>query len=75
LVEACAQAHDPCIDGGEEEKEWFKERGTAACRTIEDDVGGKLFERFESLYCHESKVEILGPKVEIIRYRAGCQPQ
>ena len=75
LVEAGAQAHDPCIDSREEEEEWFKEGGTAACRTIEDDIGGKLFERFESLDCHEGKVEILEPKVEIIRYRAGCQPQ
>jgi len=75
LVEAGTQAHDACVNRSEEEKEWFKEGCAASSRTIEDDVGGKLFERFESLYCHESKVEILGPKVEIIRYRAGCQPQ
>jgi hypothetical protein len=75
LVEACTQAHDACVDGGEKKKERFKEGCAAACRTIEDDIGGKLFERFESLNCHEGKVEILGPKVEIIRYRAGCQPQ
>ena len=75
LVEAGTQAHDACVNRSEEEKERFKERCAASSRTIEDDIGGKLFERFESLDCHEGKVEILGPKVEIIRYRAGCQPQ
>ena len=75
LVEAGTQTHDARIDGGEKEEEWFKEGCAASSRTIEDDIGGKLFERFESLNCHEGKVEILGPKVEIIRYRAGCQPQ
>ena len=75
LVEASTQAHDACVNRSEEEKDRFKEGCAAASRTIEDDIGGKLFERFESLDCHEGKVEILGPKVEIIRYRAGCQPQ
>ena len=75
LVEAGTQAHDACVNRSEEEKERFKEGCAASSRTIEDDIGGKLFERFESLDCHEGKVEILGPKVEIIRYRAGCQPQ
>ena len=75
LVEAGTQAHDTCVDGGEEEKDWFKEGCAATRRTIEDDIGGKLFERFESLKCHEGKVEILWPKVEIILYRAGCQHQ
>ena len=75
LVEAGTQTHDACVNRSEEEKERFKERCAASSRTIEDDIGGKLFERFESLDCHEGKVEILEPKVEIIRYRAGCQPQ
>lgn len=75
LIEAGAQTHDARIDGGKKEKKRLKEGCAAACRTIEDDIGGKLFERFESLNCHEGKVEILWPKVEIIRYRAGCQPQ
>ncbi len=75
LVEAGTQAHDACVNRSEEEKERFKEGCAASSRTIKDDIGGKLFERFESLNCHEGKVEILGPKVEIIRYRAGCQPQ
>ena len=75
LVEAGTQAHDACVDRSEEEKEGFKEGCAATRRTIEDDIGGKLFERFESLNCHEGKVEILRPKVEIIRYRAVCQPQ
>jgi hypothetical protein len=75
LVEAGTQAHDACVNGSEEEKDRFKEGCAASSRTIEDDIGGKLFERFESLKCHEGKVEILWPKVEIILYRAGCQPQ
>ena len=75
LVEAGTQAHDACVDGGEEKEERFKEGCAASCRTIEDDIGGKLFERFKSLDCHEGKVEILWPKVENILYRAGCQPQ
>ena len=75
LVEAGTQAHDACVNRSEEEKERFKEGCAASSRTIEDDIGGKLFERFESLNCHGGKVEILGPKVEIIRCRAGCQPQ
>jgi hypothetical protein len=75
LVEASTRTHDACVNRSEEEKERFKEGCAAACRTIEDDIGGKLFERFESLNCHEGKVEILGPKVENILYRAGCQPQ
>jgi len=75
LVEAGTQAHDACVNRSEEKKEGFKDGCSAACRTIEDDIGGKLFERFESLECHEGKVEILWPKVEIILYRAGCQPQ
>ena len=73
LVEAGTQAHDACVNRSEEEKERFKEGCAASSRTIEDDIGGKLFERFESLNCHGGKVEILGPKVEIIRCRAGCQ--
>ena len=75
LIEAGAQTHDACVNRSEEEQERFKEGCAASSRTIEDDIGGKLFERFESLDCHEGKVEILWPKVEIIRYRAGCQPQ
>ena len=75
LVEAGTQTHDACVNRSEEEKERFKERCAASSRTIEDDIGGKLFERFESLECHEGKVEILWPKVENILYRAGCQPQ
>jgi len=75
LVEAGTQTHDACVNRSEEEKDRFKERCAASSRTIEDDIGGKLFERFESLDCHKGKVEILWPKVEIILYRAGCQHQ
>ena len=66
LVEAGTQAHDACVNRSEKEKERFKEGCAASSRTIQDDIGGKLFERFESLKCHEDKVEILWPKVEII---------
>jgi hypothetical protein len=49
LVEAGANAHDACVDGREEEKERLKEGGSTAGGTIQDDIGRKLFEGFESL--------------------------
>jgi hypothetical protein len=49
LVEAGANAHDACVDGREEEKERFEEGGSTAGGTIQDDIGRKLFEGFESL--------------------------
>jgi hypothetical protein len=49
LVEAGANAHDACVDGREEEKERLKEGGSTTRGAIEDDVGRKLFEGFESL--------------------------
>lgn len=48
LVEAGANAHDACVDGCEEEKERLEEGGSATRGTIQDDVGRKLFEGFES---------------------------
>jgi len=49
LVEASANAHDACVDGREEEKERLKEGGSAAGGAIQDDIGRKLFEGFQSL--------------------------
>jgi hypothetical protein len=49
LVEVGANTHDACVDGRQEEKERFKERGSTTRGAIEDDVGRKLFEGFESL--------------------------
>ena len=49
LVESGANAHDACVYGREEEKERLKERGSTAGGTIQDDIGRKLFEGFESL--------------------------
>jgi len=56
LVEAGTQAHDACVNRSEDEKERFKEGCAASSRTIQDDIGGKLFERFESLNCHGDRV-------------------
>jgi hypothetical protein len=49
LVEAGSSAHDACVDGREEKKERLKERGSTAGGTIQDHVGRKLFEGFQSL--------------------------
>ena len=49
LVKAGANAHNACVDRCEEEKEGLKEGGSTARSAIEDDIGRKLFEGFESL--------------------------
>jgi len=49
VIEAGAEAHDAGVDGGEEKKEGLEEGGAASGRTIEDDVRGELFQRFQSL--------------------------
>jgi hypothetical protein len=49
LVEAGANTHDACVDGRKEEEERFEEGGSTTRGAIEDDVGRKLFEGFESL--------------------------
>lgn len=56
LVEAGAKAHDAGVDGGKEEKEGFEEGGSATGGTIEDDIGGKLFEGFEGFEGHDSRL-------------------
>ena len=53
LVEAGADPHDACVEGGEQEKKGFEKGGPATCGTIEDDIGRKLFEGFESFQCHD----------------------
>ena len=53
LVEAGANAHDACVDSREEEKERFEEGGSATSSAIEDDIGRKLFEGFESFQGHD----------------------
>jgi hypothetical protein len=58
LVEAGANTHDACVDGREEEKKRFEEGGTAACGTIQDNIGGKLFKGFESFQSHGDRVGI-----------------
>ena len=56
LVEAGAKAHDAGVDGGKEEEEGFEEGGSPTGGTIEDDIGGKLFEGFESFEGHDSRL-------------------
>ena len=56
LVEAGAKAHDAGVEGGEEEKERFEEGGSATGGTIEDNIGGKLFEWFEGFEGHDSRM-------------------
>ena len=56
LVEAGAKAHDAGVDGGKEEEEGFEEGGSPTGGTIEDDIGGKLFERFKSFEGHDSRL-------------------
>jgi hypothetical protein len=48
LVEAGANTHDACVDGRKEEEERFEEGGSTTRGTIQDNIGGKLFEWFES---------------------------
>ena len=49
LVEAGAKAHDAGVDGGEKKKKGLEKGGSATGGAIQDDIGRKLFERFESL--------------------------
>ena len=56
LVEAGADAHDAGVKGGEEKKEGLEEGGSATGGTIEDDIGGKLFEGFEGFEGHDSRL-------------------
>jgi len=60
VIEAGAEAHDAGVDGGEKKKEGLEEGGATAGRTIEDDVGGKLFQRFQSLQSHGLTMKIFG---------------
>jgi hypothetical protein len=59
LVEAGANTHDACVDGREEEKKRFEEGGTAACGTIQDNIGGKLFKGFESFQSHNRRLGVV----------------
>ena len=56
MVEAGAKAHDAGVKGGEEKKEGLEEGGSATGGTIEDDIGGKLFEGFEGFEGHDSRL-------------------
>ena len=56
MVEAGADAHDAGVKGGEEKKEGLEEGGSATGGTIEDDIGGKLFEGFEGFEGHDSRM-------------------
>ena len=56
MVEAGADAHDAGVKGGEEKKEGLEEGGSATGGTIEDDIGGKLLERFKSFEGHDSRL-------------------
>ena len=56
LVEAGADAHDAGVKGGEEKKEGLEEGGSATGGTIEDNIGGKLFEWFEGFEGHDSRL-------------------
>jgi len=49
LVKAGANAHNARIDGREEEKERLEKGGSTTRGAIEDDIGRKLFQGFESL--------------------------
>jgi hypothetical protein len=56
LVEAGADAHDAGVKGGEEKKEGLEEGGSTTGGTIEDNIGGKLFEWFESFQSHSRRL-------------------
>jgi len=49
VIKAGAEAHDPGVDGGEEKEKGLEEGGAASGCPVEDDVGRKLFQRFQSL--------------------------
>jgi len=59
LVEAGANTHDACVDGRQEEKKRFKEGGSTTRGAIEDDIGGKLFEGFESFQSHSRRLGVV----------------
>jgi hypothetical protein len=54
-----ANTHDACVDGRQKEKERFKEGGSTTRGAIEDDIGGKLFEGFESFQSHSRRLGVV----------------
>ena len=58
MIKAGANAHDAGVDGGEEKEEGFEKGGAAAGGAVEDDVRGKLLERFEGFQGHGLSLEV-----------------
>jgi hypothetical protein len=60
VIEAGAEPHEVGVDGGEKKEEWLEEGGAASGRAVEDDVGGELLQRFQSLQSHQLRMKIFG---------------
>jgi hypothetical protein len=60
VIKAGAEAHDAGVDRGEQKEEGLEEGGAASGRPVEDDVGGELLQRFQSLQSHSVRMENFG---------------